>query len=165
MPASSEAALFDYYGVIPAAVVAALTTVYSGDNVQLLTQRTLQTTAEKKITPRVEVKLRITGSPEHHSRDRAGVEYRDTRSGDLIFTLVTRRDGAGQSLGTLVGKLLANLRKGKTLLNASNMPYYEVIYLEESGGEEEIETENDEIGLAIVAGIEFQIKPDQFPMS
>lgn len=165
MPASSEAVLFDYYGAIPAAFATALATVYSGDSVQLLTQRTLQGAAEKKTTPRVEISLRITGSPEHHSYDRSNVEYRDTRQGQVIFRCITRRDGSGQSLGTLVGKLLANLRKGKTLITSSNLAYYEVIYLEESGGEEDFEVENDEIALAIAADIEFQIKPTEFPVS
>lgn len=165
MPATTEAALFDYYGAIPAATVTALTPVYTGDNVQLLTQRTLQSSAEKKTTPRIEVSLTITGSPEHHSFDRAGVEYRDTREGQLIFRLFARRDGAGQSLGTMVGKLLANLRKGKALLTAVNLPYYEVIYLEEISGQEEIESDNDEIGLIIAADISFQIKPSEFPAS
>ena len=59
--------------------------------------------------------------------------------------------------------LRANLRKGKTLLNATNCPYYEIYFFEEASASAQFDAENDEIQCIITADIHWQIKPNQFP--
>lgn len=162
MPAASEEVLFDYEANIEDPLATALASLMTG--VQILTARTTQAAEEHKETPRVEIALIVSGSPEHHSKDRAGVEYRDTREGSLTFLCAsTRGAAAGLTLGALCGKLRANLRKGKTLLNASNCPYYEIVWLEEAASQPQFDAENDEIQRVITADIQWWIKPDQFP--
>lgn len=161
MPASTEAILFDYETNIEDALATALAALLTG--VQMLTPRTTQATEEHKTTPRIELSLAVTSSPYHHHFDRANVQYRDTRSGVVSFLCCARRDASGQSLGTLRGTLRANLRKGKTILNATNLPYYEVAEFNESGAQPQFDADNDEIQQLITAEIDWQIKPGQFP--
>jgi hypothetical protein len=161
MPATTEALLFDYESAIEDALATALSSLLTGT--QILTARTTQASQEKKTTPRIELALAVTGSPEHHNRDRGNVEYRDTRQGTVSFLCAARRDDSNQSLGTLRGTLRANIRKGKALLTASNLPYYEVYFFEETAAQPQFDADNDEIQCIVMAEIEWQIKPDQFP--
>lgn len=163
MPALTEEDLFDFETYIEDPLAVALEALLAG--VQVLTPRTSQSDEEHKVTPRIELNLSVHSSPEHHSTDRAGVEYRDTRDGSLSFLCSARRDaGTGKTLGQVCGMLRANLRKGKTILNPTNCPFYEITYLEEVSATPQSDADNDEIQRLITADITWWIKPSAFPV-
>lgn len=169
MPAASLAELFDFETNIENAFAGGFDSLFNDDlapgapEVQILTPRTLATLAAKKITPRIELALAVTGSPEQHGKDNGGVEYRSARMGTLSFRCVVRRNKPGQSLGYLRGTIRAGILKGEQLVPPEALPFYQILYLEEAGSVSEFEGENDEIHAVVSVEIHWDVNDDQFP--
>jgi hypothetical protein len=167
MPASSIAALLDYETNIEDAVrTFLLGSGYFGATHQILTPRTLLTTEAELETPRVTVALNVSGSgmlEEQRTTDSAW--YQAERTGTLQIIVTARRDGAGQSIGTMRGKVRKAMLDATAALDGSTLPYYSLLTVIESGAQNSGNAENDELACAMNFDVRFCIKPDAWPAS
>jgi hypothetical protein len=165
MAAPSNAVLLDYEGNIEDALRTYLATELP--TAQCLSPRTLISDAAILTTPRVTVAVQITGTNANQQGTRTtdSSEYDSHKLGTVTLVCATRRDGTGQSLGTLRGAVRASMIRAEAALNGTNLPYYQVITLREGSATMGSDPANDEIFTSITYALEFYIKRDQWAAS
>ena len=165
MPASTIAALLDYETNIEDALKAHFENTLP--TTQILTPRVLIGTAPILTTPRITLVVGITGTNANQTGTRAGTsqDYDSHKLGTVQAIGTTRRDGTGQSLGTIRGNIRQAMLQATAALNSNTLPYYQVITLREGSCVSLSDSENDEISTQITYNLEFYIKPDQWPAS
>lgn len=155
---SLTAAKLDYETNYEDALAVVLAAALSG--VQILTPRTLLSSAPILTTPRVTIGLQVTGTnPNQQATDTTSGLYDAHKLGVFTLAATVRRDGTGQSLGTLRGGIRLALLKGATALNATNLPNYQTITLREQGSAMSPGAENDEITCQLNYAVEFYVIP------
>jgi hypothetical protein len=165
MPAATIAALLDYETNIEDALKAHFQNTLP--TTQILTPRVLIGTAPILTTPRITLVVGITGTNANQTATRANTsqDYDSHKLGTVQAIGTTRRDGTGQSLGTIRGNIRQAMLQATAALNVNTLPYYQVITLREGSCVSLSDAENDEISTQITYNLEFYIKPDQWPAS
>lgn len=167
MPAATTETVLDFETNIEDAVrTFLLTTPYFGAAHQILTPRTLLTTEAELETPRITVQLSVTGSgAQERQRTTDGLWYQAHKTGSLVITGVTRRDGSGQDIGAMRGKIRKAMLELSAAFDDTNMPYYYMFTVVESGTVNSAGEGNDELAAQITFAIEFFIRPTAFSSS
>ncbi len=165
MPAATNAALLDYETNIEDALATYLTSAIS--STQILTMRTLLSSSGVLSTPRVTINVAVTGTNPNQQTNRSTdqAEYDSHKLATLTLACTARRDAAGQSLGTLRGKVRVAMLKASAALNGTSLPYYQTLLVREGSSQLSSDAVNDEITHQLSYALEFWIKPDQWAES
>lgn len=164
MPAPSVKALLDYETNFEDALAAYYATVFTG--LQILTPRTPATVAQALVTPRVTIKMEITGTGSAEEKPDGDAEYYEAHKlGVITIEAIVRRNASGQSLGVARGQIRESMLPRTHALTTTNLPYYEVLDITEGSCVPEIEEDNDEIKTVLKFPVEFAIMPEQWPVS
>jgi hypothetical protein len=162
MPAPSNAALLDYEKNYEDALATYLATAITGSP-QILTPRTTIATASQLSTPRIGVRMSITGTGQLEQwRTTDGKVYEAWKAGSLELVCVARRDASGQALGDLRGGCRVALLEATAALNSTTLPYYETKFVVEEGSTPATFGDNDEISCTLRYGVQFVILPNQW---
>ena len=163
MAATTIAFLLDYETNIEDALRTHFSNTIS--NTQILTPRVLISSAPILTTPRVAISVSISGTNPNQTGTRPtyNTDYDSHKLGTVQLIATTRRDGTGQSLGTLRGQCRQAMLSATAALNVNTLPFYQVITLREAATTPLSDPDNDEIMAQISYNLEFYIKPDQWP--
>lgn len=131
-----------------------------------LTPRTPAEAEPILVTPRVTIKLAVTGTGvQENQRATDNKWYRSHKLGTLTIAAVARRNDPDQSLADVVGSIRGAMLETTAAFTSANLPYYQIVFLTETGGTPSVEGANDEIFQTLTYAIEWFIKPDQWPAS
>jgi hypothetical protein len=118
-------------------------------------------------TPRIGVTIPASKPEEQQALGPQGW-YHSAYRGHLWLHLITRRDdppAAGPALTALLGLIRATLLPGRLLINASNLPYHELMWLNEDSGSYAAvagdETESEPVVYEFILGL----PPQNYPSS
>lgn len=133
---------------------------------QVLTARTKPIDEAKLKTPRLELRVQVTGTGlQENRRPRDQARYRSQKTGTLVTRVAARRNATDQDLALMCGLVRSYMMEATQALNATNLPYYQIVDIVEASGTPAIIAENDEILMEIGWAISWWIKPEAWPLS
>lgn len=164
MPAPNIATLFDYESVYEDALAGYFANLNGNPFSTILTPRTNLAEDATLTTPRLVIRMGVTGQGiQENDQPNTSSDYFSHRLAGIDFIVTTNRDNASQSHGLLRGYVRQAMLQSTAAMNANTVPYYQTIYVFESGSTQGIQEGNDEISTQLTYAIQFQIKPDQWP--
>lgn len=175
MSAPNIATLYDFESQYEDAVAGYFANVNIGGQTfaQVLTPRTTLANEEKLITPRLEIKLAITGLVPVASGvqetpvtvGNVASNYYSFYSASLALGVVSARDNSAQNHGLLRGATRQGMLEITAALNGTTVPYYETVFMVPSGSLQGVDADNDEITTQLTYDVQFYIPPTSFPNS
>ena len=133
-------------------------------NVQVLTPRVPITVATELTTPRITVRFAVSNTPITENIGTTGImagsRYYAERVGSMEITCAVRRDIDG--IDNLRGAVRVAMLEVTQAFNSTNLPYYKISFVRETGSSLATFEPNDEIMATIGYEITFAIKPDQW---
>ena len=169
MSAPNIATLYDFESAYEDAVKNYFANVNVGGQVfaQVVTPRTNLTAAEFLVTPRLQVKVAMTGigSGQEQPVTSANVSsnYYSHYTASLTLDVVTARSNASQLHGLLRGAVRQGMLEYTAALNSNTVPYYQTPFVTPQGSQQAIDGENDEIQTQLSYALDVFIQPSSYP--
>lgn len=164
MAAPNIATLFDYESAYENALANYFASINGNPFSQVLTPRTNLAEDASLTTPRLVIRMGVTGQGiQENDQPNTSASYYSHRLAGVDFIVTTNRDNASQNHGYLRGLVRASMLQSAAIMNANSVPYYQTIFVFESGSTQGIQEENDEISTQLTYAIQFQIRTDQWP--
>lgn len=173
MSAPNIATLFDFETPYEDTVAAFFANLNVGGLhfLQTLTPRTNLTNANNAITPRLEVKMSITGLGQSGAGwqetpvtvGNVSSNYYSYYQATLTLGVCTQRSNALQPHGLLRGATRQGMLELTAIMNTSTIPYFQTVFVTPQSSQQGIDSENDEIQTQLLYMIEFAIPASSFP--
>lgn len=167
MPAPNIATLFDFETNYenPLASYFVNAAPFANANVDVITSLTPIANTEYLTTPRLTVEVVVTGTDINHEQQipNSAVRFYDHKMLGITLTLTTARDDPAQNHGLLRGAIRAAMLETSAIMNSNSVPYYQTVYVTETGSTQGQTESNDEISTAISYALNFAILPSAWP--
>lgn len=164
MPAPNIPDLFDFETHYENAVSNYYASINGNPFNQIVTPRTNLNVEGGLETPRLEVRLAITGTGiQEYPIPNSAVRFRPHKTASLTLRVATNRDNTSQPHGLLRGYARQGMLEVTAALNANTLPYYQTVFVVESGSIQGIADVNDEIVTDLTYAIEFAVQSSQWP--
>lgn len=164
MPASSLPDLFDFETHYEDALANYFANINATPFTQILTPRTNLTAEAEVATPRLEIRMAITGEGIQEGYvPNSTARFYTHRTSTVTLRVATNRDNASQNHGTMRGAVRQAMLQVTAAMNANVLPYYQTIYVNEAGSVQGVVTGNDEIVTDLTYAIQFAINVSQWP--
>lgn len=173
MPAPNIATLYDFESAYEDPIRNYFLNVNVGGQVfaQVVTPRTNLNVAAFLITPRLQVKMSMTGlgadgggvKEDYKTAGNAATNYYSYYQGQLTLDVITSRSNASQSHGLLRGAVRQGMLEATAILNNTSVPYYETPFVNPGGSVQGVDMDNDEIQTQLTYGIDIFIPPASWP--
>lgn len=173
MPAPNIATLYDFEGQYETALGNYFTNLNVGGQrfSQVVTPQTNLVSADHLITPRLQVRVSMTGL----GADGSGYKEDFTTSGNLAsnyyshytaaitLDVVTSRSNTSQIHGQLRGGTRQAMLEATAIMNNTTVPYYETVFVTPTGSAQAVDEANDEIQTQLTYAVELFIPPSSYP--
>lgn len=173
MPAPNIATLYDFEGQYETALRNYFANLNVGGQTfgQVVTPQTNLVSADHLTTPRLQVRVSMTGL----GADGSGYKEDFTTSGNLAtnyyshytaaitLDVVTSRSNTSQIHGVLRGGTRQAMLETTAIINANTVPYYQTAFVTPTGSAQAVDEANDEIQTQLTYALELFIPPSSYP--
>jgi hypothetical protein len=164
MPAPNIADLFDFETHYEDALANYFANINATPFTQILTPRTNLAEEEQLSTPRLELRMAITGEGiQEGFVPNSTARFYTHRTSTVTMRVVTNRDSASQPHGLMRGAVRQGMLQVTAAMNANVLPYYQTLYVNEAGSVQGIVAANDEIATDLTYAVQFAINVSQWP--
>jgi len=173
VPAPNIATLYDFESAYEDAIRNYFVNLNVGGQTftQVVTPRTNLTAADFLVTPRLQVKVSMTGlgsdgsgwKEDFTTSGNLATNYYSHYTAQLTLDVVSSRSNTSQLHGLLRGGTRQAMLEATAIMNANTVPYYQTVYVTPTGSTQGIDEANDEIQTQLSYALEVFIPPASYP--